>query len=181
MVRRCLCGWTLTWYPICKLISPMDRQQNEPRKRTYRRCAWIATTLSGFSVDFNMETGELHIHFDYPGGSEFPCPECNDSSKVYDSNVRQWRHLNFFEHRTFPHASVPRVNCKRCGVKTVRVPWSRPESGFTLLFEAIVIMLCRSMPGKSRSPDIERSRHPHLAHCYALRGAGAFEGGYGRC
>ena len=101
------------------------------------------------NVDFNIETGELHIHLDYPKGSEFPCPECNDSSKVYDSNVRQWRHLNFFEHRTYLHAPVPRVNCKRCGVKTVRVPWSRPESGFTLLFEAIIIMLCRSMPVKA--------------------------------
>ena len=27
-------------------------------------------------VDFNIETGELHIHLDYPGGSEFPRPEC---------------------------------------------------------------------------------------------------------
>ncbi len=101
------------------------------------------------SVDFNMETGALHIHFDYSGGSEFPCPECNGSAKVYDSNLRQWRHLNFFEHRTFLHAPVPRVNCKRCGVKTVRVPWSRPESKFTLLFEAIIIMLCRLMPIKA--------------------------------
>ena len=100
-------------------------------------------------VDFNIETGELHIHLDFPGGSEFPRPECTASSKVCDAKPRQWRHLNFFEHRTYLHAPVPRVNCLRCGVKTVRVPWSRPESGFTLLFEAIVIMLCQSMPVKA--------------------------------
>ncbi len=39
---------------------------------------------------------------------------------------------------------VPRVECERCGVKTAQVPWRRPESGFTLLFEAVIIMLCKT-------------------------------------
>ena len=100
-------------------------------------------------VDFDREARELHIHLDYPKGSQFACPECNETSNVYDSSLREWRHLNFFEHSAYLHAPLPRVNCHRCGVKTVRVPWSRPGSGFTLLFEAIVIMLCQSMPVKA--------------------------------
>lgn len=36
-------------------------------------------------------------------------------------------------------ADVPRVKCKEHGVVTVSVPWAEPGSGFTALFEALVI------------------------------------------
>lgn len=36
-------------------------------------------------------------------------------------------------------ADVPRVECSEHGVVTVAVPWSEPGSGFTALFEALVI------------------------------------------
>jgi transposase len=38
------------------------------------------------------------------------------------------------------------VECARCGIHRVAVPWARPDSGFTLLFEAMVLMLAKSMP-----------------------------------
>jgi transposase len=41
------------------------------------------------------------------------------------------------------------VSCGDCGVKTVEVPWARSGSGFTLLFEAIIMMLAKAMPVKS--------------------------------
>src|SRR6185312_11139457 len=33
-----------------------------------------------------------------------------------------------------------------CGVKKVTVPWARQDSGFTLLFEALLMSLVSSMP-----------------------------------
>jgi transposase len=54
--------------------------------------------------------------------------------------------LNFFQHQTYLHARTPRVECSRCGVHRVNVPWARPNSGFTLLFEAFVIQLVKAMP-----------------------------------
>jgi len=36
-------------------------------------------------------------------------------------------------------ADVPRVECSEHGVVTVDVPWAEPGSGFTALFEALVI------------------------------------------
>ena len=41
---------------------------------------------------------------------------------------------------------MPRVHCTRCGIKTLSVPWARPDSGFTLLFEALVMSLVSAMP-----------------------------------
>ena len=51
----------------------------------------------------------------------------------HDYEERVWRHLNFFQHKTFIHAKLPRVRCKNPGVSTVDVPWARKGSGFTLL------------------------------------------------
>lgn len=41
---------------------------------------------------------------------------------------------------------MPRVACSQCGVHLVAVPWARPGSGFTLLFEALVMMMVQAMP-----------------------------------
>ena len=41
---------------------------------------------------------------------------------------------------------VPRVNCPRDGVRLSEVPWASAESGFTLLFEAMVMLLAAEMP-----------------------------------
>lgn len=85
---------------------------------------------------------------DFPRGSSFRCLECDaPNAKAYDTQEEKWRHHNFFQYATYLHARVPRVRCpKECGIKTVKVPWSRPGSGFTLLFEALIMALAREMP-----------------------------------
>jgi transposase len=95
---------------------------------------------------FTVESGRLDIYLDFPRGSAFACPLCAASSKAYDTETLTWRHLNFFQHQTFLHARTPRVECPRCGVHRITVPWARPDSGFTLLFEAFLLQLVKAMP-----------------------------------
>ena len=98
-------------------------------------------------VDFSLEREELHLYLDFARGGKFACPECVELVGAYDSEAdRVWRHLNFFQYETYLHARRPRVNCAACGVKTVEVPWARAGSGFTLLFEALVMTLAQAMP-----------------------------------
>jgi len=100
--------------------------------------------------EFNLEKKRLDIELDFPRGSAFSCPECGrPGCKAYDTEEKTWRHLNFFQYKAYLSARVPRVRCKGCGVKVVNVPWSRPGSGFTLLFEAMVMLLARQMPVKA--------------------------------
>ena len=91
---------------------------------------------------------ELHIYLGFDKGSTFPCPVggCNEQCKAYDTKECQWRHLNFFQYKTILHAKLPRVKCGEHGVHRVHVPWARPESGFTLLFESMVLELVKHMP-----------------------------------
>ena len=95
---------------------------------------------------FDQTAGRLDIHLDFPRGGVFPCPLCGVSCKAYDTDELTWRHLNFFQHQTFLHARTPRVDCSQCGIHRVAVPWARLDSGFTLLFEALVVSLAKSMP-----------------------------------
>ena len=66
---------------------------------------------------------------------------------IHDRVRRDWRHLDFFQFEAWLHADVPRVDCSACGkTAAVEVPWARPGSGFTLLFEALGLSLCQSLP-----------------------------------
>jgi transposase len=98
------------------------------------------------SSTFSIEGKRLDIHIDFPAGSTFACPVCGAlGCKAYDTEEASWRHLNFFQHEAYLHARVPRVNCQICGIRRVTVPWARPGSGFTLLFEAYVMTMVKSM------------------------------------
>jgi transposase len=88
----------------------------------------------------------LYVDIDFEAGCEFPCPICGKLCKAYDSEVKRWRHMNFWQHATYLSARVPRVECAEHKVRQVTVPWARPESGFTLMFEAFVLALAREMP-----------------------------------
>ena len=103
---------------------------------------WYVTRTS-----FDAGKKRLDIYQDFHKGGRFACPECGASDcPAYDSEERTWRHLNFFEHVSYLHARTPRIDCARCGVRAVAVPWGRRESGFTLLFEAFVMTLASQMP-----------------------------------
>jgi len=96
---------------------------------------------------FDPDQRRLEIQIDFTPGGEFACPVCGQGGrKAYDTEHKRWRHLNFFEHRCDLAVRTPRVQCDKCGVHLVDVAWSRPGSGFTLLFEAFVMMLARQMP-----------------------------------
>lgn len=76
------------------------------------------------------------------------CPHCGSPGQgIHDRVRREWRHLDFFEYEAWLHAEVPRVGCTTCGKTTqLPVPWAREGSGFTLLFEALALTMCRGLP-----------------------------------
>jgi transposase len=88
----------------------------------------------------------LYVDIEVEPGSQMPCPCCGKLCALYDHEVKRWRHLNFWQHATYLSARVPRVRCPEHQVRQVNLPWARPESGFTLMFEAFVMALAREMP-----------------------------------
>ncbi|WP_244887412.1 transposase family protein, partial [Algoriphagus faecimaris] len=64
--------------------------------------------------------GQIDIYLDFEKGFKFP------NGKTHDTVERTWQHLNFFQHKCFLHARVPRVQTADGKTETVKVPWARP-------------------------------------------------------
>jgi len=88
---------------------------------------------------------QLRLWLDFEAGSPFACPQCGRSCPVHDTVERKWRHLDFWQHQTELIARVARTLCQEHGVLQVGVPWARPGSGFTLMMEAMILLLCQQM------------------------------------
>ena len=90
------------------------------------------------SVNVSLADDEVEVQVQH-GGGKLKCPKCGQVCPGYDKRRRRWRHLDTCQLKTLLVADVPRVECKEHGVVTVEVPWAEPGSGFTALFEALVI------------------------------------------
>ena len=99
------------------------------------------------TATLDVEHRELVLRIDFERGGVFSCPDCRTPGcKAYDTQEKSWRHLDFFQYRTTLTARTPRITCDRCGVRPVGVPWARNGSGFTLMFEALVLSMVKHMP-----------------------------------
>lgn len=105
------------------------------------------------SSEFDPDRKRLDIMNDFPRGETFTCPECaQEGLKAYDNELKYWRHLNFyFQHERILAERVPRVKCSQCGIWGGNIPWVRSGSGFTLIFEAIIMVKAKTMPVKTAS------------------------------
>ncbi len=124
------------------MLRERDKPMRDQMQELFRVALGLSEPWIVSRIEFSAEQHQLDLWVDFPSGSRFACPECGRAGcGAYDSTERTWRHLNFFEHKTFLHARQPRIECPEHGVKTVAVPWSRPGSGFTLLLEAFILVL----------------------------------------
>jgi transposase len=96
----------------------------------------------------DQQKRRLTLKLDFKAGSKFPVPGADHQllCAVHDTVEKRWRHLDFFQYETELVARVPRVKTPEGQVVQVAVPWARPGSGFTLLFEAWSMLLCMEMP-----------------------------------
>ena len=99
-------------------------------------------------VQFNVDAKRLDIYIDFTKGSTFPStkPEYPDLYNAKDTIDKAWRHLNFFEHECYLHCRTPRIDLGKNKTELVSPPWAGINSGFTLLFEALILELCAHMP-----------------------------------
>ncbi len=97
-------------------------------------------------ADFNAQARTLAIQVDFRPGSRFNHPEVAGEHPVHDTQLKRYRHLNFFQHECVLEVRVPRVKLPDGSVRLIEPPWAGKLSGFTLLFEALVLCLCREMP-----------------------------------
>lgn len=104
----------------------------------YKQILGITKPWKVADVKVSLADDEVEVSVTY-GGVKLTCPKCGKQCAGYDKRRRRWRHLDTCQLKTLLVADVPRVQCPEHGVVTVSVPWAEPGSGFTALFEALVI------------------------------------------
>ena len=108
-------------------------------KVLYAQILGIKSPWRVTGVELSVPEGEVTVQVEQEEGSRSCCPTCGKESPGYDSRPRRWRHLDTCQYKTILVADIRRVKCEEHGVVTVSVPWAEPGSGFTAMFEALVI------------------------------------------
>jgi hypothetical protein len=116
------------------------------------------------TVDFDAGQRRLTIHVDFVPG-RFAHAKAEGEHKVHDTQIKRLRHLNFFQHECYLEVRVPRVKLPDAKVALVEPDWVGRLAGFTLLFEALVLMLAQQMPFAAVARTIGESWHRVHAIC----------------
>lgn len=108
-------------------------------KDLYAQILGVESPWMVSDVELVASAEEVRVRVGLEDNAEMCCPECDQVSPGYDSRERRWRHLDTCQYKTILIAQVPRVECSTHGVTTVKSPWAEPGSGFTAMFESLVI------------------------------------------
>lgn len=116
-------------------------------------------------VDFDAGKKTLTIGIDFIAGSRFAVPGVEGTHPAHDTVTKRYRHLNFFQHECHLEVRVPRVRLPDGGIRQVEPDWAGRLAGFTLLFEALIMAMCREMTFAAVSRLVGLSWHQVVAIC----------------
>jgi transposase len=98
------------------------------------------------NVEFDAGKRLLTISIDFAKGSRFPYEGVKGQHPIHDTQTKRYRHLNFFQHECYLEVRTPRLKLPDGRVVLAEPDWAGKLSGFTLLFEALILAMCRQMP-----------------------------------
>ena len=117
------------------------------------------------SVDFDEVAKRLTVLIDFETGSRFAVNGHPGEHPVHDTVTKTYRHLNFFQHECHLQVRVPRVRLPHGAVRQIDPDFAGRLKGFTLLFEALILMLAQQMPFRAVGRIVGESEYRVLAVC----------------
>lgn len=125
----------------------------------------VESPWSVTKVDFNQARKLLTIVIDFKPGSRFAVAGAEGAHPAHDTTTKTYRHLNFFQHECHLEVRVPRVKLPDGSVRLVEPPFAGKLKGFTLLFEAMLLMLAQQMPFAAVARIVGESAYRVQAVC----------------
>jgi hypothetical protein len=92
-------------------------------------------------VAFDVDKRLLTMAIDFKKGSRFPYEGAEGLHPVHDTQAKRYRHLNFFQHECYLEVRTPRLKLPDGRVVLIEPGWAGKLSGFTLLFEVLILAL----------------------------------------
>jgi len=117
------------------------------------------------SVEFDEAAKRLTVLVDFERGTRFAVNGYPGEHPVHDTVTKTCRHLNFFQHECHLQVRAPRVRLPHGAVRQIEPDFAGRLNGFTLLFEALVLMLAQQMPFAAVARVVGESAHRVLAVC----------------
>ena len=108
-------------------------------KKLYQQILGIESPWRVVDVELTTSSEEVRVYIQHQKGIGLCCPQCGNNCAGYDLRQREWRHLDTCQFKTILIADIPRTRCPEHGVHQISFPWAEPGSGFTALFERLVI------------------------------------------
>ena len=117
------------------------------------------------AVNFDESARLLTVDIDFKPGSRFAVPGHDGLHPVHDTVIKRYRHLNFFQHECVLQVRTPRAKLPDGSVRLVEPDFAGKLSGFTLLFEALILMLAAQMPFTAVARIVGESVHRVMQVC----------------
>jgi transposase len=124
------------------------------------KAPWFVKT-----VEFDEAARVLTVLIDFARGSRFAVVGDTGEHPVHDTVTKTYRHLNFFQHECRLQVRTPRVKLPDGRVILVAPEFAGRLSGFTLLFEALILMLAQQMPFAAVARIVGESAHRVTTVC----------------
>jgi transposase len=107
--------------------------------------------LPGYEVitwEADDEVGRLTLWVRQPGGAPaYRCGGCGVPRRdVHSWRERRVRDLPWGTWQVWLVVDIHRIRCRRCGVRTERIPWLAGKARYTARFEAVVAQECEQAP-----------------------------------
>ena len=133
--------------------------------KVFEAALGIGEPWSVASVEFDEAAKVLTVLIDFKAGSRFAVSGYEGEHPVHDTVAKTYRHMNFFQHECLLQVRTPRVKLPNGSVRLVEPDFAGRLSGFTLLFEALILMLAQQMPFAAVARLVGESAHRVMAVC----------------
>src|SRR5436309_8867600 len=143
----------------------LQDQTQSMHDKLFEAALGIQSPWAVTSVRFDEAAKVLTVDIDFKSGSRFAVPGHEGAHPVHDTGTKPYRHLNFFQHECHLQVRTPRVKLPNGSVRLVEPDFAGRLSGFTLLFEAFILMLAQQMPFAAVARLVGESAHRVMAVC----------------
>lgn len=133
--------------------------------KVFEAALGIAEPWAVAGVEFDELAKTLTVVIDFKRGSRFEVSGHAGRHPVHDTVTKTYRHLNFFQHECRLQVRTPRVKLPNGSVRLIEPDFAGRLSGFTLLFEALILMLAQQMPLAAVGRITGESAHRVMAVC----------------
>lgn len=141
-----------------------------PDKTVFAKLLHVQAPFSITEIRFFDEDDQQAVELIVAVDPAFrPLDESGQRCTLHSYYERRWRHLNLFEYRCYLRCRLPRYQSTQGQVKTLEVPWARPGTHFTLLFEQHAMELVEmtsNVAGVARRLGLRPQRLWHIFDYY---------------